>query len=522
MTRLLPSCGTLLISCALLWPLAVSAQGTEEAPDASTGSGNPPTEQDVELREPAPEPTPVSVEVPAAPIVTEPVTQGSPEAEPVVMAPTRPESAPATPLRYGDLDAEDVTEPEGSGPTIELEPGHGLAISAPDGRFGLRIRARGMLLATMESAGDSLMPGAMPTWQIADHDPTFDLQVRRARVSFDGHVFDPNVRFRLQIALSPSDIWEDDDGVPHRSALLDWYVELRHLRELNLRIGQFVLPFNRSRITSSSSMQLVDRSLANAEMHLDRDLAIMLSSSDIGGLGLFRYYASLSMNEGRDSTFEGDRGFIWLARAEFYPLGLFDNFSEGDLERTSVPRLVIGAAYAFADDAPYSHVTTGRLPVDGGTFDYHQATADVAFHYMGLSVYSELLWRHGWHHGAEPLPGMEASAPANALGWFLDAGYMLPGVDLEVAARYGFVQPGPLDVPAGAPNQLSPVRERSELGLGVNYYPVGSHAFKLQLDVFRLWDDAPGSDANCTAGACPQDAFAHGETRVRVMLQLSI
>jgi hypothetical protein len=78
-------------------------------------------------------------------------------------------------------------------------------------------------------------------------------------------------------------------------------------------------------------------------------------------------------------------------------------------------------------------------------------------------------------------------------------------VPVEIAARYGFT------LPTG-PRGESPVAARSELGAGVNVY-FHRHALKLQLDVFHLWDDAPGAN-----GA----AFERGEQRVRVMLQASL
>ena len=57
------------------------------------------------------------------------------------------------------------------------------------------------------------------------------------------------------------------------------------------------------------------------------------------------------------------------------PLGLFDDYSEADFERTGL-RVSLGAAYALLNDAPRDHGILGEVPRDGGTTDMQVATAD--------------------------------------------------------------------------------------------------------------------------------------------------
>lgn len=427
-------------------------------------------------------------------------TPGLPTPEPVVELPTETPEAPA------EEEEEEVL--------LAFEPGEGVLIATPDHRFEMNIRSRGMLLLTFEVPEADDM-GVRP-------DPGFDLDVRRARINIQGRMFEREIRYRLQLAVAPRDMLETSFadvansgsfstlGAPHRSPLLDWYVEFQQLRELHVRVGQFIVPYNRSRVVSSSSMQLVDRSLASGEFNLDRDLGVQLYSPDFMGMGWLRYYLGVFANEGRDGLFGADLGLMYVARLEVLPFGVFNDYSEGDVERGETPRLSIGASYAFLDDSHLVQGTLGRVPNDAGTFDFHNFEIDVAFLFHGFSFYSELMWREGTHTMGPTMvdPTTDRTiVPRNGMGWYAQAGIVLPETPVELAARYGFVRP------LGA---ASAAAERSELGGGVNVY-IHRHAFKLQLDYFHLWDDSPGElyDGNSTA-------FERGEERVRVMFQASL
>lgn len=455
-----------------------AADEPEDAPDSSSEEG----ESDVDASADAPEDVAVAPDVapeaepPAAAVLDEPI-----------------ESSPAE-----DLD--DEAEDPAIG--VTFEPGEGVLISTADHRFEMNIRARAMLMATTEVPEEALqMDGS---YQRAD--PGVDFSVRRARVSFQGRIFDPHIRYKIQLALAPADLQENLVGLT-RSPLLDAYFDFQFLREAFFRVGQFVLQYNRSRVVSSSSMQLVDRSLANAEFNLDRDVGLDIRSLDFAGLGWLRYYAGVFTNEGRDSLFPPDLGLLYVVRLEVLPLGLYNDYSEGDLDRTTTPRLSIGVSYAFSDRAHLNRITLGAIPGDGGAFSYHNAEADLAFSYAGFWLTSEVMWRDGWH-APGPDMGTGNNTVRRGLGWYLQVGYLLPMADLEIAARYGFTTP----ITSSSFGMGSGVAERSELGGGLAYY-FHRHAYKIQVDAFHLWGDADFSD-----GA----AFGHGETRIRLQLQLTI
>ncbi|MCZ7681933.1 MAG: OprO/OprP family phosphate-selective porin [Sandaracinaceae bacterium] len=326
---------------------------------------------------------------------------------------------------------------------------------------------------------------------------------RRARVVFAGWLFGRENRFKLELAISPADMGFDPNLGPTRTPLLDWYIDFRHLRDLEIRVGQYKLPFSRERVISSGDLQMVDRSLANAELNIDRDFGIDLRSRDFLGLGLLRYYAGVSTGEGRDAGFGDDLSFWYFGRVEVLPLGMFDDYTEADLARSSQPRLSLGAAYAFLHEAPRLRGALGPVAEDGGTTDYHLVTADAMLKWAGLSVYAEMIWREGSRNPGSAEDGMgnplPVTPPRNGIGWYVQAGYLLPGVDFEIAARYGMLHP--LGDPAS-----TTFPERGELGGAISYY-FGEHSFKLQLDYFHLWQDGD---------------FGDSEEQVRLQLQAAL
>jgi len=356
---------------------------------------------------------------------------------------------------------------DGAVGNVRVRPGSGVAITSDDGDYELRIGLRGQLRATVDvsEAGDV---GA-------------DLALRRARLSLSGHAFGPDFVYHAQLAFSPADLGLDESGTVTRSPLLDWLFELRHLRDVEIVLGQYKRPFARERLTSSGSLALVDRSLVDSELQLDRDLGLHLQSRDLFGLGWLRYYAGVSINEGRDGDPTRDLGFLYFARVEILPLGIFDDHTQTDFDRRQEARLSVGAAYAFGDDSPRLKGLHGDAPLDGGVSDYHHAAVDLLLLFGGLTVEADALLRFGHREpgGAvdetgAPLP---VDPPSNGVGVFLQISYLLPWIDLEIGGRASILR---------ALGDDTGFEDRGELGGGVAYY-IARHALSIHLDAFHYF-----------------------------------
>lgn len=375
---------------------------------------------------------------------------------------------------------------------IRFRPGKGLEIVSKDKLFALTARLRGQILYTIEHDNAA----EEDAWQQS-------LQLRRARMQFTGHVFGKNNKYKVELAFSPRD--SSFRNGPGTTPLLDWYFDFEHLRDLSLRVGQYKVPYSRQRVVSSGDLQTVDRSIAQGEFNLDRDIGLDLRSKNLFGLDLLRYYAGVYMGVGRDSHALDSFDMTYLARLDVLPLGMFEDYSEGDFERSMKPRLSIGAAYAYMAGAPRNRGTQGSVPSDGGTTDLHNITADIVFKLAGLSVTGELHYRTGTRELGDATivddQGNEVPAARedarNGVGWFLQGGYLLPRLPVDISARYGQIRP------VGDDSSLG---KRDELGVGAGWY-MAEHPMKLQLDYFRLWEDGEIGD---------------GVDQIRLQLQTSL
>lgn len=245
---------------------------------------------------------------------------------------------------------------------------------------------------------------------------------------------------------------------------------------------------------------MVDRSIVNGMFNLDRDVGLDVRSRDLFGLGHFRYYLGVYIGQGRDAVGADDFGLMYIGRLEVLPFGMFDDYEEADFARSLTPRLSIGMAWAAIDRAHGNRGILGRRPADGGTTNTQHFTADFVFMYGGFSLSSEVHFRQGQRNAGTatdeagaPIP---VEAPLDGWGMMAQAGYLLPNLPIEIAARYGTVQPMGMQ---------SPLRAQNELGIALSYY-LARHPFKIQLDAFREWGDD----------------FDTGTTQIRLQLQASL
>lgn len=450
-----------------------------------TALAQPPTDPPVES-EPVP---PVSEGEPPEPVAEEPLEQQ--QAEPTPPEVLQSEVAQTAPPEQAVEDTDDPMR-EREVETVSFHPGEGLRIQSSDEEFRLQVRMRAQMMYRL----------AWADGEEAENEVT----LRRARIQFSGHAFGENNRYRIELAIAPGDMGmrdnvgavgaTPDDTVaadrPRFTPLLDWYLEFTHLRDLSVRVGQYKIPFNRQRITSSGDLQMVDRSIVNSEFQLERDVGIMLFSKDFLGLELFRYALAVMIARGRDSVGFDDFGMLYLARIDFTPFGEFDDTSESDFERSDDPHLGVGVSAAFIDNARRNRGVLGNLPVDGGTTDTFHFVADAMFKIAGFSATTEFHVRLGDRNPGNALDEMgmpvPIEPPSEAWGLMLQAGYLLEPVPIEPVVHFSMIRRIGSDTESIA-------EDANALGLGVNWF-IFEHPYKLQADFFRQWSDDFGTGEN--------------------------
>lgn len=310
-----------------------------------------------------------------------------------------------------------------------------------------------------------------------------EFQVRRMRLKADGHMVDPRLAFKLELAFSGQDV--DAHPLGEANILLDAVVKYAFTRGLSLQIGQFKLPGNRQRVISSQNLQLVDRSIVNSSYNLDRDAGLMLQYSvDFGGAQI-RSYSAVSNGEGRNvlnSIGESDENdnldLAVTQRLELLPFGEFTkkgDYFESDLLLEPLPKLSIAAGYYHNENAIRLRGQRGRLLYEPR--DIYSFFSDLIFKYRGWSLMAEYMEMDSRNPVTE-LEGDYRVVEAGK-GYMIQAGRILPSF-WELSARYAKVIPN---------NKVTDFQqEETEVLVGISRY-IRGHRIKVQSDVGYIIDE---------------------------------
>ena len=356
------------------------------------------------------------------------------------------------------------------GEKAKFVPGKGLEVKSKDGRFALATSLRFGFMYSYKND---------PTLTDGNHN---NFEIRRFRAVFNGNLFGAKNKYFLQLAFAPREM-DVRDGVVHGTPVYDAYLQFEQLRDLTVRIGQYRVMYTRERNIADVNPLLIDRSLANSEFNVDRDIGLDIRSDDLGGIKKLRYYAGVFLGEGRDYNKFTDSGFMYVGRFDVLPLGLFDDYDASDLWRLQKFRVSFGVAFAYNDRAKKDRGVLGAAPADGGSTNYQNATTDLMIKYAGWSLEAGYLWRQGKRNPGSAVDEngvpIAAVAARNGQGWLVQTAVLIPRTRLEPAIRYsGYRGIGVTSMP-----------DRDEVGGGLNYYLFG-HNLKLQVDYFRNF--APG------------------------------
>lgn len=318
--------------------------------------------------------------------------------------------------------------------------------------------------------------------KVSDH--VSAAMVRRYRLKFDGYVYSPKVKYKLELGLSNHDLSGFSAATKYSPRLvLDAVVMWNFTHNWEVWFGQTKLPGNLERVISSANLQLVDRSQLNKEFTLDREFALQLRNHHtVGEKFVVREKFAVSQGEGRNVTIDNVGGHHVMGRLELLPFGLFESkgdYKGGDLKREKTPKLMLASTYSYNSAARKTKGSQGVYFVDidkvineddtedkyyGITANVQTLFVDMMFKYRGFSFMGEWAKR-------------DASATVDNLvnegsGLNLATGYLLKS-NWEIAARYTKV-----DVTGYKFNRS----DRNQYTVGLSRYVVG-HKLKVQTDV---------------------------------------
>jgi hypothetical protein len=373
-----------------------------------------------------------------------------------------------------------MESPEAKKKVAELSPAqlkagygkHGFYLQALDDKFSLAMSGRVQVLYTFNDREEDVNVVSLPT-SPGDRD-TSTFRLRRGRLVWQGHAFTKALKYCVQL---------ETPGTTQGTTLLDYYADYSGLPEigkyLSIRGGQFKVPFTRQRLNSSSSLQLVDRSIVNDEFNLDRDVGVDFHGRLFGEqleyhLGIFTGHGINNRNENSDNK------MLYVGRLAWHPFGFFD-YKETDYDYSETLKATLGFAAAHNGGG---EIRTGAIRTAVSDDIYMNTfTVDGALKYKGFFLLSEGVLRNLRE------PGLRSTA--NAIGYFVQGGYFFIPKRLEMAARYAWLDrefnrdKDVLRILAGEGTRMRTLGSDEEITLGLNYYFNG-HKNKMQFDVSRL------------------------------------
>ena len=380
-----------------------------------------------------------------------------------------------------------------------------------------------------DSRNPEILGGQVEYRAVSKQSDSNQFSVPRARLQFLGYAFDPDFRYNISWAFDQT-TW-DQEGGSGRAGLLDAYISSWHIPWLTIQAGQQRVWFNRPTISSMATSTFADNLIVQnafaANQQGSRDIGVSISSDEDqykfnyafgiwGGVGanLAREGTAVSQALPNNSslptaqrrTFNYDTriltGEMMYTVRLLYKISGNPGYGQGDILNSRTPQMAIAFGYAYnpaqnylssirsdiTDRAYRQRVTkayNGRL-LGGGIWDFQTYEADFIAKYQGWSFQAEGYYRHQRVRNADsgtipfdPVTTTVLGPAVNlgqAYGWYAQVGkYIIPR-KLEVAVRYGFMDPSTQQV-----DDLV-----KEFGAAINYSFDGTYNNRLVVDYSNI------------------------------------
>jgi hypothetical protein len=382
--------------------------------------------------------------------------------------------------------------------------------------------------------------------RIRDNDSDYsNFYMRRARLYFMGHAFDPRFTYFFHLQLEPT-----------RSINAhDLWIEYEFSDLFVVGAGRMKIAYGLEFLNSGAGLGMVERSVFSGETDIDagpvdepgprfpgggteRFGLTWLADNGFATGGLTPYRSQgvqlrgqrgsgttptveyqLGLWQGRSTLglSNSGTGHLYSARVGYHPWGFVDWRWVGDAEVSRQFKLgVFGSTY----------VNSGR---SGGGFSEQAWNLAAIMRYRGFSA--DLEW------GSENFDSDLEDSDFERGGWRVEVGWFVLPPKIELRARYASIDRlrdpsystavrsglGVAEV-AGGDSWLPAVEGTiSETSVGVNYFINQWHRHKLQCDVSRL-ERSFVADPNAVIGGLPSPIAAPADQvdwRVRAMVQLT-
>ena len=300
-------------------------------------------------------------------------------------------------------------------------------------------------------------------------------RVNRARLKIGGHAYRPWIKYFFEYELVAS-------------ALLDYRFMIEKLSYLSFKAGQWKSHYNRERVISSGSQQMLDRSMINPYFTVDRQQGISLYGHlDGRGSADFNYWMSVFSGTGRSARENDDAFPMFLLRAQWNVFGRELDFSGSDIDFNKHLAGILALA-AVTNQSPYTKFSqngggqlSGFEAGEPGQYRVNQWMEETALKYRGFSWQQEFHWKR--------IHDQVNVSTTTMIGNYMQFGYFFHHVwsaipePLELAFRHSFY----------IPDLQQSSEQQHELSLAANWF-FNAHLNKLtmQCTYMRFMDTAIG------------------------------
>lgn len=368
---------------------------------------------------------------------------------------------------------------------VTFSPETGFYVESADGFMGFRISTRLQQQAGVIAPlryGDAVQP---------------DFNLRRARARIHGFFYEKKLTYFLQIQM--------DRG---RFVLSNAEFRWKATDNLQLNFGQLWPVAGRQFRTVSEVLQMVDRSPVSCFFWPNYDIGVTAQYNMLlGKEAMIKSYLSLTHGEGMNKpTAEG--GMAYTGRLEVLPLGDFTkggDYVESDIYREESPKISLGAAYYYNQDA---YAVIGGTPApnfwENRDNDIAAFYLDGVFKYNGFSVLTEYANRTVDNeiisYTADQYYVESYSQLAGGNGFSIQSGKFITA-KTEPTIRFSYLNPN--EELRAAKNQFI---QQNTYSLGLNHFLRG-HKIKIQFELNLVNEEYQAED---------------GKTYLRVLSQFSV
>jgi phosphate-selective porin OprO/OprP len=318
-------------------------------------------------------------------------------------------------------------------------------------------------------------------------------EIRRAKVGFKGHVFDPTWQYEIQLAgdRNTGTVTVENNA---------WFMK-DFENGFKIKVGQMKGPYMLEELISSTRMLAVERSLFNSFFTIAAVQGVdFIYEADRWRVAAMYYDGARSVNTGWqvEDTEWGAVG----GRAEFLVVGdTWKQFVDYDGWRGEETGVMVGVASNYQRG---ESGTTGPNDNEIGNFGL---TADVTVKFNGFSIAGAFAYRNLEAQDGMTVPG-SSNDSADQYGFYVQGGYFLTD-DLELYARYEWTDADLTTVPD----------DLSVLTVGVSKF-WNKHNLKWQTDVGYGFNAVNLVFAQSSAGWLPDSPGEDGQIVFRSQFQL--